>query len=49
MSTAGLFDQGKTIAEGLYARSEALGINKALFSTLGELKVERISVQSGSS
>lgn len=39
MTTAALYDQGKTIAEGLYARSEALGINKALFSTLGELKV----------
>lgn len=37
-STAALLDQGRNIAEGLYARSEALGINKALWGTLGELK-----------
>lgn len=42
MTTAAIYDQGKTIAEGLYARSEALGINKALFSTIGELKVRPV-------
>ena len=41
-STAALLDQGRNIAEGLYARSEALGINKALWGTLGELKVRNL-------
>jgi hypothetical protein len=38
-STAALIDQGRSIAEGLYGRAEALGINKAVFSALGDLKV----------
>jgi len=41
-STAALIDQGRSIAEGLYGRAEALGINKAVFSALGDLKVRRI-------
>lgn len=38
-SAINLINESKNIAEGLYARSEALGINKAVFATLGELKV----------
>lgn len=38
-ATAVLIDQGRSLAEGLYGRAEALGINKAVFSALGDLKV----------
>lgn len=38
-STAALLDQGRSLAEGLYGRAEAMGINKAVFSALGDLKV----------
>lgn len=40
-AAAALLDQGRTLAEGLYGRAEALGINKALFSTIGELRVSQ--------
>lgn len=44
-STAALLDQGRSIAEGLYGRAEALGINKAVFSALGDLKVSSSVLQ----
>lgn len=47
-STAALIDQGRSIAEGLYGKAEALGINKAVFSALGDLKVSLLKVTASS-
>lgn len=38
-STASLIANGKSLAGTLYARSEALGLNQAVLSTLSELRV----------
>lgn len=39
ITTTVLLNEGKNLAEGLYGKAEALGINKALLSTFGELRV----------
>jgi hypothetical protein len=40
-STSALLDQGRSIAEGLYGRAEALGINRAVYSAIGDFRVSQ--------